>query len=712
MRGAPRAKRTRSLGALLALIAALVGARAAAAGEAQRYDGPPLFVYRVFVSGPADVASLLAAGFDVLEARGADHLLVQGEADLVGKLAGLGLRAEVDHEVDTSRAEKLFLPDTVFGGYRTVAEHEAHLDAVAAAHPDLALVVDYGDSWRKVNARPGPHDLKAICLTKRRAGDCQLSPVTDKPRFVLIGAIHARELTTSELAWRFIDHLANGYGADADLTALLDHSEVWVVPVVNPDGRAIVEQGGAAPYTQRKNANDTNGTGCASPPTASSQWGVDLNRNASFAYHTAGFSTAPCSLTYDGLAAASEPEQSFVESFLSSLFPDQRGPNPTDAAPVTATGAMVTLHSYSNLVLLPWGWTECSGAPCPPAKQAPNDAALRSFAFRMSAYNSYQTAQASEVLYAAGGATDDWTYGVLGVPAFTFEVGPTSGACSGFSPSYSCQDGTFWPLNRDAFVYAAKNARQPYVSTLGPTAKNVVVTPSSVAQGTPVALTATLDDAAYGAFGVGRPASQNVTAAEFYVDTPPWLGGTAVPMNPQDGSWSAPVEAATASVSTALAPGRHTLFVRGRDAAGNWGAVTAQWFTVTGGGPTGAKLYTLSPCRALDTRDPAGPYGGPPLAAAVPRSFALAGRCGVPADAVAAAVNVTVVNATNAGDLRIFPTGIAAPGSSVINFGAGQVRANNAILALTGTPAGSVTVQPDLAAGTVDLVLDVSGYFK
>ena len=56
----------------------------------------------------------------------------------------------------------------------------------------------------------------AICITKRRpnTNDCALTPDTDKPRFVLMAAIHARELTTSELAWRWMDELVNDYDVD------------------------------------------------------------------------------------------------------------------------------------------------------------------------------------------------------------------------------------------------------------------------------------------------------------------------------------------------------------------------------------------------------------------------------------------------------------------------------------------------------------------
>jgi hypothetical protein len=128
--------------------------------------------------------------------------------------------------------------------------------------------------------------------------------------------------------------------------------------------------------------------------------------------------------------------------------------------------------------------------------------------------------------------------------------------------------------------------------------------------------------------------------------------------------------------------------------------------------PAGADFYTVAPCRVLDTRNPAGPYGGPALSAGVERSFALAGRCGIPPGARALSANVTVTAATQSGYVRGWPGG-TAPTTSLINFSAGQVRANNAILPLAADGQGTVTVQAGLAAaGSVQLILDVNGYFQ
>jgi len=128
-----------------------------------------------------------------------------------------------------------------------------------------------------------------------------------------------------------------------------------------------------------------------------------------------------------------------------------------------------------------------------------------------------------------------------------------------------------------------------------------------------------------------------------------------------------------------------------------------------GPGPA-TSFYTLPPCRLVDTRNPAGPIGGPALQPNAQRTFALAGACGVPATARALALNVTVVNPTAAGDLRLYPADQPTPSASTINFGRGQTRANGALVSISGD-AGAVAVQSD-GAGAVDLILDVTGYFQ
>ena len=121
-------------------------------------------------------------------------------------------------------------------------------------------------------------------------------------------------------------------------------------------------------------------------------------------------------------------------------------------------------------------------------------------------------------------------------------------------------------------------------------------------------------------------------------------------------------------------------------------------------------FHTLAPCRVLDTRNPAGPLGGPALAANASRTFVLTGACGVPPTAKAVSINLTVTQPGVAGDLRVYPGGTTLPLVSAINYRAGQTRANNAVATLGS--AGDLAVRCDQASGTVHFILDVNGWFE
>jgi subtilisin family serine protease len=123
-----------------------------------------------------------------------------------------------------------------------------------------------------------------------------------------------------------------------------------------------------------------------------------------------------------------------------------------------------------------------------------------------------------------------------------------------------------------------------------------------------------------------------------------------------------------------------------------------------------ASFYAVTPCRVADTRNPAGPSGGPALAAASVRSFPVAGTCGVPSSAAAVAINLAVLLPTDGGDLRVYPAGGPAPVASALNFRTGVVRANNAVARLGA--GGQISVQCDMPSGSTQFFFDVYGYFQ
>ncbi len=124
---------------------------------------------------------------------------------------------------------------------------------------------------------------------------------------------------------------------------------------------------------------------------------------------------------------------------------------------------------------------------------------------------------------------------------------------------------------------------------------------------------------------------------------------------------------------------------------------------------TGLDFYTVTQCRVADTRGPAGPFGGPALAAGGDRTFSIAGQCGIPVDAKAVAFNFLIFQPTSGGDLQVATPG-NLPVPPTLWYSAGQPRAKNAVLALGST--GEIVTRLDQASGSADLVIDVTGYFR
>ncbi len=255
--------------------------------------------------------------------------------------------------------------------------------------------------------------------------------------------MHARELATGELAYKWIDYLVSNYGTNTAVTQLMNTTELWVIPIANPDGVDIVSSNSTRPVSQRKNAhtNGCSGTGL----------GVDLNRNSS--YHWDVNQGTKCTETYPGTGAASEPETQGIQSFLSQIYRDTKPSADFSPATTATTGTFLTLHSYAELNIYPYGWTN---------SLAPNNNDLKTIATAMGRSNGYDVVHGDGGLnYFAPGATDDWIYGTLGVPGYTIEVGPNASGCSGFFPAYSCMT-SFWNLNLPAFMTLANAAAHPY----------------------------------------------------------------------------------------------------------------------------------------------------------------------------------------------------------------------------------------------------------
>lgn len=120
-------------------------------------------------------------------------------------------------------------------------------------------------------------------------------------------------------------------------------------------------------------------------------------------------------------------------------------------------------------------------------------------------------------------------------------------------------------------------------------------------------------------------------------------------------------------------------------------------------------FFTLSPCRVLDTRD------STPLVSGVPRSIALAAAaCGVPATARAISANLSVTAPSGSGLVVLYPGNYPKPGTQSLNFGSGQTRTNNVVIALASDGTATLNAEASMTAsgGTVQFILDVNGYFE
>lgn len=572
------------------LISSMLWAGSSAASEqpaSQAADSS--FVVRVYYDDIADIDRLSA--YDVWEYNNHEERYVLAAVDYAGysALTDAGWRVAIDEAAGAQLKIRQKRFTDFFGGYRTVDQLYADLEALNLASPDLSELVQYGQShcleqggclMKGGETLPG-FPLYAMRVTnENRPGSSVIEgdniAMGSKPVFFLMANIHAREITTPELAMRFLEQLLDGYGNDPDVTWLVNHHEIWIVPTVNPDGHWLVELGetpayGGQPFYQRKNANnDANNNGmpdCSAwPPSEAAQPGIDLNRNHSFEWNQGGTSDYPCDLTYLGPSAASENESAAIEDLISALIPDQRGPALNDAAPDDTTGIFITLHSYSNLVLWPWGSRSSA---------APNKIGLQAIGDKFATFNGYQSCQSGPCLYRTSGATDDWAYGELGIPAYTFEIG------NQFMPPFSEIENQQWPDNGPALLYAAKIARTPYMTVRGP----VVDQPAVGGNNPLLTLTATVDDTGNG--------GQRVVAAVATIDTPPWVAGVGkISLQANDGEFDSKVEVVTGSISTAgLTPGWHMAFVQGQDMGGNWGAVSAAFFEVSPDGLLTQRAY-------------------------------------------------------------------------------------------------------------------------
>ena len=512
--------------------------------------GDEIAVVRVETTDKAVIADLARRHSHLLIAEEKGVVIFEADAAELAALREQGLDVEIDERATAAQAamtSSLGGPKAGivnFPCYRTVAETSARFDALLAQYPQLVNITDIGDSWERSSGSPsGGEDLRVIKLTN-------VGTAGTKPKVFMMTGLHAREYTPVEVSLRLAEWLLAGYGQDADATWLLDHQELHLLVQSNPDGRKRAEQGS----NWRKN---TNMLYC---PTGRS--GADLNRNYPFEWGAHGGSSGVmCQDTYRGPLASSEPETQAVVTYVRSQFPDARGPLATDAAPATTSGIFFDMHSYSRLVLWPWGYT---------SQVPPNGPALETLGRRFAWFNGYAPQQAVD-LYVTDGTTDDFAYGELGLASYTFELG------NQFFESCSAFEARVFPDNFAALRYALRVARAPYLLPAGPEARDLAVSPDLALPGEAITLVGTLDDTRFNQAQGGTQPTHVVLAGNVYATLGPWQSGsTALPASAADGAFDESLESISAMLpGGALPVGKHLVYLQGTDASGAAGPVAA-----------------------------------------------------------------------------------------------------------------------------------------
>lgn len=441
--------------------------------------------------------------------------------------------------------------------YRTVEQTYLDLQAIATGNPGLAQWIDIGDSWEKQQGLGG-YDIHALVLSNQFIAG-------PKPVYMVMSAVHARELATAESATRFAEMLIDGYGVDADITWMLDYYEVHVLAQQNPDGRKMAESectGSCFPGWRKNTNQDYCGT-------TSDDRGADLNRNGSGTFWGGSSSSgSQCSETYRGPSPASEPETQSVESYAASVFPDYRTESPGDLttpADDDADGIFISIHSAGDIVFYPW-----EGSNDTP----PNLTGLRSLAQKMGFSTTFAACQ-NCFLGPASGTNVDNVFEKLGVPAFTYEIG------SSFGQSCTSFENTVLPQTLAGLMSGLKHTRRPYQSSPGPDVINLSVQDA----GAFALLSVTADDTRRSVNGGGEPVetSHTIQSVRFTVGDPPWIAAQSFPLNADDGAFDESSEQASAMIAGAQVPGgENIVFVYAVDSNGDQGPPSALFVNLDG----------------------------------------------------------------------------------------------------------------------------------
>ncbi|GIE81685.1 carboxypeptidase T [Actinoplanes philippinensis] len=411
--------RRRSLAALAAVTfcaAAAISASSPAGARAPSEPAPPgeYEIADVRTLGARNAIARTGVAIEDIEHGVATVTATSGE---VAKLQRLGFTVEpVVRTLDFPPAD---------AAYHNYAETIAEVNAVVAAYPAIASKRVIGKSYEG-------RDIVAVKISDNVGTD------ESEPEVLYDANHHAREHLTVEQALYLLGQFTRTYATDTRVKNIVDTREIWIIPMVNPDGVEYDIASGSY-RSWRKNRQ---------PNSGSSNVGTDLNRNYGYNWGCCGGSSgSTSSATYRGPSAFSAPETKVIRDFVNSRV----------VGGVQQIKAAIDFHSYSKLVLWPYGHTTANTATGMNADQANTFATLGR---QLAATNGYTPQQSSD-LYITDGDSLDWLWGVHKIFAFTFELYPGSSGGGGFYPPASVIPAET-ARNRTAALMVAEAADCPY----------------------------------------------------------------------------------------------------------------------------------------------------------------------------------------------------------------------------------------------------------
>jgi len=255
------------------------------------------------------------------------------------------------------------------------------IDDLILSHPNLLTVMTIGHSTEG-------REVKVLKISTGGA---------NKTAFWIDATIHAREWISPATITYIINELLTNSRDYAHLFNVLDF---YILPVVNPDGYAYSHSTDRMWRKTRSNHNSP--SGCR---------GVDANRNFGFHWGENGSSNDKCSETYRGPARYSEPEALAVKNYIDSQRPSVKW------------DTFITLHSYSQLWMTPWGYSEDLTPDYPELKRLGDAAAAE---LKSHYGTAYRVGNAASILYFSSGSSRDWAKGEGGFKyVYTIELRDT-----------------------------------------------------------------------------------------------------------------------------------------------------------------------------------------------------------------------------------------------------------------------------------------------